>query len=151
MRTVITYGTFDLFHHGHVNLLRRLRAMGDRLVVGCSTDEFNARKGKRSVMTYAQRAEILQACRYVDAVFAESDWSQKRGDILRERASVFAIGDDWEGHFDDLRDLCEVVYLPRTRDISTTELRQYAGLLQAERIQELRLALQQVERVVARL
>lgn len=151
MKTVITYGTFDLFHHGHVNLLRRLRSLGDRLVVGCSTDEFNRLKGKRSVMTFAQRAEILRACRYVDAVFAESDWHQKRTDILREQAAVFAMGDDWAGQFDDLRDLCDVVYLPRTRDISTTELRKYAGLLQAERIQELRLALQQVQQVVARL
>src|SRR5690606_20365077 len=100
--TVITYGTFDLFHIGHVNLLRRLRALGDRLVVGCSTDEFNALKGKKTVMPYEHRAQILAALRYVDAVFPEANWEQKRDDILRERADIFAMGEDWAGRFDDL-------------------------------------------------
>jgi glycerol-3-phosphate cytidylyltransferase len=123
-RTVITYGTFDLFHIGHLNLLRRLRGYGDRLVVGVSTDEFNALKGKKTVIPYAQRAEIVAAIRYVDDVFPEENWAQKRSDILREGAALFAMGSDWEGKFNELRELCEVVYLPRTRDISSTEVKQ---------------------------
>ena len=123
MKTVITYGTFDLFHLGHVRLLRRLSELGDRLIVGCSTDEFNSRKGKTSVMPYRHRVEILQACRYVWKVIPEETWEQKRDDILREQADIFGIGADWEGKFDDLKDICEVVYLPRTEGISTTELR----------------------------
>lgn len=124
MRTVISYGTFDLFHLGHVRLLKRLAGLGDRLVIGCSTDEFNAKKGKKSVMSYAQRVEILAACRYVDHVFPEEDWAQKREDILREGAKVFGIGADWEGKFDDLGDIVKVVYLPRTEGVSTTNLRE---------------------------
>ncbi|MEL6682207.1 MAG: adenylyltransferase/cytidyltransferase family protein [Pseudomonadota bacterium] len=124
MKTVITYGTFDLFHLGHVRLLRRLAALGDTLIVACSTDEFNAKKGKKSVMSFEQRVEILEACRYVSKVIPENTWEQKRDDILREKADVFGMGDDWAGKFDDLIDICEVVYLPRTDDISTTLLRQ---------------------------
>ena len=124
MKTVITYGTFDLFHIGHVNLLRRLRAMGDRLVVGCSSDEFNRMKSKEVVIPYADRADILSACRYVDDVFPEHNWEQKRPDIIREKAAIFAMGHDWEGKFDFLSDIVEVVYLPRTDGVSTTEIRQ---------------------------
>ena len=142
MTTVITYGTFDLFHIGHVNLLRRLRELGDRLVVGCSTDEFNLLKGKQSAMPYDHRAGILRSIRYVDDVFPEDSWEQKREDIVRERARIFAMGDDWVGKFDDLGDICEVVYLPRTRDVSTTEIRQLLLTLQEERVLELRRALE---------
>ena len=138
MKTVITYGTFDLFHVGHVRLLRRLRDLGDRLVVGCSTDEFNSLKGKKSVMPYEQRVEILQACKYVDDVFPENDWSQKREDILREKADIFAMGDDWLGKFDDLSDIVEVVYLPRTKDISTTEVRQLVEALHRDKVNQVR-------------
>ena len=123
MRVVLTYGTFDLFHIGHVRLLKRLRQLGDKLVVGLSTDEFNSLKGKQTVMTYEQRKEILLSCRYVDEVFEESSWEQKREDIQRKDASIFAMGDDWAGRFDDLQDITEVVYLPRTEDISTTEVK----------------------------
>lgn len=122
--TVLTYGTFDLFHVGHVRLLRRLRDLGDRVVVGCSTDAFNAVKGKRAVVPFEQRREILLACRYVDAVFAEETWEQKRDDIRREGARIFAMGDDWIGRFDHLRDMVEVVYLPRTPGISTTAIKE---------------------------
>lgn len=123
MKTVITYGTFDLFHLGHVRLLHRLSNLGDRLVVACSTDEFNATKGKRCIMPFEHRLEILEACRYVDKVIPERNWEQKREDIVKQKADIFCMGDDWTGKFDDLKDLCEVVYLPRTEDISTTDLR----------------------------
>lgn len=149
--TVITYGTFDLFHVGHVNLLRRLRELGDRLVVGLSTDEFNTLKGKTTVMPYAHRAEIVGAVRYVDGVFPETCWEQKRDDIRREDARIFAMGDDWIGKFDDLSDLCEVVYLPRTRDVSTTEIKQILHGMQQERVHALRRATEHVLELVSAL
>ena len=123
-RRIITYGTFDLFHVGHVRLLQRLADLGDRLIVACSTDEFNALKGKTTAVPYADRVEVLQACRYVDQVIPEENWAQKRDDIARLGADLFAMGDDWVGKFDDLRDLCDVLYLPRTENVSTTELKE---------------------------
>ena len=123
MVTVITYGTFDLFHFGHVRLLKRLRDLGDRLVVGCSTDDFNNLKGKKTVVPYAHRREILLSCRYVSDVFPEDNWEQKRDDIIREKADIFGMGHDWTGKFDDLSDLLKVVYLPRTDGVSTTEIK----------------------------
>lgn len=121
--TVITYGTFDLFHVGHLNILKRLKNLGNRLVVGVSTDEFNAQKCKKTIMPFAHRAEVVSAIRYVDTVFPEVCWEQKRDDIIRENANIFAMGSDWMGKFDDLKDICEVVYLPRTEDISSTEIK----------------------------
>ncbi|WP_239029661.1 adenylyltransferase/cytidyltransferase family protein [Novacetimonas pomaceti] len=118
--TVVTYGTFDLFHVGHVRLLKRARALGSRLLVGVSTDEFNAKKGKRSVNSFLERCEVVAACQYVDGVFAEDCWQQKTADILRLDASIFTIGDDWKGHFDFLSKYCDVIYIPRTEGISTT-------------------------------
>lgn len=122
-RVVLTYGTFDLFHHGHVRLLQRLSALGTELIVGCSTDDFNAQKGKQGVMPYEQRRLILESCRYVDRVIAEEHWDQKHTDIVNYNVSVFAMGDDWAGEFDHLSDLAQVVYLPRTAEISTSDLR----------------------------
>ncbi|WP_425045281.1 adenylyltransferase/cytidyltransferase family protein [Primorskyibacter sp. S87] len=122
--TIITYGTFDLFHVGHVRLLRRLADLGSKLIVACSTDEFNTLKGKTTAIPYAHRVEVLESCRYVDQVIPENTWEQKREDIVRFDADLFAMGDDWEGKFDDLRDLCDVLYLPRTENVSTTELKQ---------------------------
>ena len=151
MTTIITYGTFDLFHIGHVNLLRRLRDLGDRLVVGVSSDEFNALKGKKSVMPYAHRAAIVAACRHVDHVFPEHNWEQKRDDIVREKADIFAMGDDWVGKFDFLGDLCQVVYLPRTQDISTTEIKDWVSALQSDRIRELKAAVEHLNTIVGRL
>lgn len=136
-RVVLTYGTFDLFHVGHVRLLQRLRALGTSLVVGLSTDEFNAGKGKQSVIPYEARKEVLQACRYVDKVIPENSWDQKASDIHRENASIFAMGDDWAGRFDELAAFCEVVYLPRTRDISTTDIKGWVSMLRAEQVSEL--------------
>ena len=151
MKTVITYGTFDLFHVGHVRLLRRLRSLGDRLVVGLSTDDFNSIKGKRTTMNFAQRQEILQSCRYVDDVFSETCWEQKRDDIRREKADIFAMGDDWVGKFDDLGDLCEVIYLPRTQDISTTEVRQLVNALHQDRVAELTATAEHLLQLIKRL
>lgn len=122
-KTVLTYGTFDLFHIGHLRLLQRLSAMADRLVVGISSDEFNAIKGKKCTIPYDHRAEIVSNLRMVDSVFPENSWDQKRGDIQRFDVDIFAMGDDWAGKFDDLGDLCEVVYLPRTPEISSTGIK----------------------------
>jgi glycerol-3-phosphate cytidylyltransferase len=123
MQVVITYGTFDLFHEGHVNLFERARALGDHLIVAVSTDAFNAIKGKSSYFPYESRRRIVAACRYVDEVIAEAGWEQKRGDIRALGVSTFVMGSDWTGRFDDLRDICEVVYLPRTEGISTSLIR----------------------------
>jgi len=123
MITVITYGTFDLFHIGHLNLLRRAKDLGDRLVVGVSTDEFNALKGKRSVVPFAHRSDIVRSIRFVDDVVGESAWEQKEVDIKLLGVDVFTMGDDWYGKFDFLNPLVEVVYLPRTDGVSSTQLK----------------------------
>lgn len=127
MKTVLTYGTFDILHAGHINLLRRARALGDRLVVGLSTDEFNYGKHKSALLNYENRKVVLESVRYVDEVFPEQDWEQKPGDIRRYAADVFVMGDDWVGKFDFLSDLCIVKYLPRTEKISTTAIKQAIG------------------------
>ncbi|PMR71867.1 adenylyltransferase/cytidyltransferase family protein [Halomonas heilongjiangensis] len=121
--TVITYGTFDMFHIGHLNLINRLSELGGRLIVAVSTDEFNREKGKRNLMPYEQRAAIVGSIKNVDFVIPEESWAQKRSDINKYGVDVFAIGDDWKGQFDFLSDICRVVYLERTKDISTTELK----------------------------
>jgi glycerol-3-phosphate cytidylyltransferase len=123
MRTVLTYGTYDFLHIGHINLLRRAAECGDRLIVGLSTDDFNRRKGKRSASSFEDRRTIVRAIRYVDEVIPEEDWDQKRNDIKEHGVDVFVMGDDWAGRFDDLRELCEVVYLPRTERISSTYIK----------------------------
>jgi glycerol-3-phosphate cytidylyltransferase len=119
----LTYGTYDLFHVGHVRLFRRIKDRFDRLVVAVSTDEFNALKGKRSVVPFADRVELVSACRYVDEVIAESSWDQKARDIQAWGADALVMGSDWAGRFDQFADLCEVVYLPRTEGVSSTELK----------------------------
>ncbi|NCT69461.1 MAG: glycerol-3-phosphate cytidylyltransferase [Xanthomonadaceae bacterium] len=124
MKTVITYGTFDILHIGHINLLRRARALGDRLVVGLSTDEFNLGKHKSSLLNYENRKMVLESIRYVDEVFPEDNWEQKVQDIKRFGATLFVMGHDWEGKFDFLSQYCQVHYLPRTEAISTTEIKQ---------------------------
>ena len=124
MKKVITYGTFDLLHYGHINLLRRAKALGDYLIVALSTDEFNwNEKGKESYFSYEQRKTLLEAIRYVDLVIPEESWEQKITDVAKYRADVFVMGDDWEGTFDFLKECCEVVYLPRTPEISTTQIK----------------------------
>lgn len=125
MKKVITYGTFDLLHHGHIRLLQRAKALGDHLTVGLSTDEFNQIKGKSSFFTYAERLEILEAIRYVDCVIPEERWEQKVEDVLRHNIDVFVIGDDWKSKFDFLKEHCEVIYLPRTENISSSQIRDF--------------------------
>ncbi len=129
MRRVITYGTFDLLHYGHINLLRQARQLGDYLVVALSTDEFNlVEKGKRCYFPYERRKALLEAVRYVDLVIPEQSWAQKVSDIREYKIDVFAIGDDWKGRFDFLADEgCEVVYLPRTPEVSTTQIKRDLG------------------------
>jgi len=122
-KTVLTYGTFDMFHVGHLRLLERLKKLGDRLIVGVSTDEFNDLKGKKTLIPYEQRAEIVSALSVVDLVIPESNWEQKIDDIARHEVAIFAMGDDWTGKFDFLNSHCEVKYLSRTSDISTTKLK----------------------------
>ena len=125
MKRVITYGTFDLLHYGHINLLKRAKEMGDYLIVGLSTDEFNTNmKNKKTYFTYEKRKKLLEAIRYVDLVIPEENWEQKEKDIKELRVDTFVIGDDWEGKFDELKKCCEVVYLPRTPEISTTKIKE---------------------------
>ena len=122
-RTLITYGTFDLFHIGHVRLLKRIKERGDKLIVAVSTDEFNKSKGKKTIIPFDQRVEIIKAIKYVDEVIPENTWDQKKEDIIKFNIDEFVMGNDWEGKFDDLEKLCKVTYLPRTNDISSSALK----------------------------
>ncbi|MEQ2465170.1 MULTISPECIES: glycerol-3-phosphate cytidylyltransferase [Bacillaceae] len=123
MKKVITYGTFDLLHIGHINILRRAKELGDHLTVGLSSDEFNKLKHKEAFHSYENRKIILEAIRYVDEVIIENDWDQKIRDVVDHNIDVFVMGDDWKGKFDFLQDYCEVVYLPRTVGISTSKIK----------------------------
>lgn len=124
MKRVITYGTFDLLHYGHINLLRRAKELGDYLIVALSTDEFNRdEKGKKSYFTYEQRKTLLEAVRYVDLVIPEENWNQKISDVKEYTVDTFVMGDDWNGAFDFLKEYCDVVYLSRTPEISTTQIK----------------------------
>lgn len=123
MKKVITYGTFDLFHIGHLNLLKRAKELGDYLIVAVSSDEFNKGKGKVCQISDTDRMQIVEAIRYVDEVILETNWEQKVKDVQQYGVDVFVMGDDWEGKFDFLKEYCEVVYLPRTEGISTTQLK----------------------------
>ena len=122
-KTVITYGTFDMFHVGHLRLLKRLKEMGDELIVAVSTDDFNELKGKKTLIPYSQRVEILSSIKYVDRIIPEENWEQKIKDVKKYKVDTFVIGNDWEGEFDFLEEYCEVKYLERTEDISTTQLK----------------------------
>ena len=134
MKRVITYGTFDLLHYGHIELLRRAKEQGDYLVVALSTDEFNLMKGKKSYFPYATRKRMLEAIRYVDLVIPEENWEQKREDVLMYHIDTFVMGDDWEGKFDFLKEEgAEVVYLPRTPEISSTQIKNDLKLMQGLR------------------
>jgi glycerol-3-phosphate cytidylyltransferase len=123
MKRVLTYGTFDTLHYGHIRLLQRARALGDYLIVALSTDEFNALKGKKAFHSWEERKAHLEALRYVDLVIAENTWEQKASDVKLYHVDIFTMGSDWDGKFDTLSDLCEVVYLDRTEGISSTMIR----------------------------
>lgn len=125
MKRVITYGTFDLLHYGHINLLQRAKELGDYLIVVLSTDEFNTiEKNKKTYFRYEDRKRLLEAIRYVDLVIPEKNWEQKINDVIEYKADVFVIGDDWSGKFDFLKEFCEVVYLERTKEISTSKIKE---------------------------
>jgi len=123
MKKVITYGTFDLFHLGHLRILERAKKLGDWLIVAVSSDEFNAIKGKKCVYPFEHRKQIVEAIKYVDEVIREDVWEQKADDIRRYTIDILVMGGDWKGKFDELSDLCEVVYLDRTPEISSTEIK----------------------------
>ncbi len=148
MTTVITYGTFDLFHVGHVRLLKRLSELGDRLVVGVSSDEFNLSKGKSSFFSYEERAEILLASKYVDEVFPEYNWEQKKEDIVKYKADIFAMGNDWEGKFDELSEACKVIYLPRTKSISTTDIKKTLSSLNRSELDKVENSLHNIIKII---
>lgn len=125
MKRVITYGTYDLLHYGHINLLRRAKELGDYLIVALSTDAFNwEQKHKKCYFDYEQRKQLLESVRYVDLVIPEENWEQKISDVKEFRVDTFVMGSDWEGKFDFLKPYCEVVYLPRTPEISSTQIKQ---------------------------
>lgn len=130
MKRVLTYGTFDLLHFGHIEILRRAKELGDYLIVAVSTDEFNEIKGKKAYHNYETRKKMLEAIRYVDLVIPENNWKQKRNDVIDYKVDVVVMGSDWENNenFECLRDICEVVYLPRTEGISTTKIKKDLGL-----------------------
>ena len=148
---VLTYGTFDLFHVGHINILERAKALGDYLVVAVSTDEYNAIKGKKSFFNYDDRRRIVEACRYVDLVIPENSWDQKERDIAEFHVDTFVMGNDWTGKFDHLNSLCKVHYLERTPGISSTKVREMSGAL-ADRglVAELKTATELLQSVVRR-
>lgn len=130
MKRILTYGTFDLLHYGHIRLLKRAKELGDYLIVALSTDEFNNIKGKKAYHNYETRKKMLEAIRYVDLVIPENNWEQKIDDVKKYYVDVTVMGDDWAGSekFEKLRDYCEVVYLPRTEGISTTKIKKELGL-----------------------
>ena len=129
MKRIITYGTFDLLHYGHINLLKRAKALGDYLVVALSTDEFNwNEKRKKCYFSYEKRKALLEAIRYVDLVIPEENWNQKKTDVHEYHIDTFVMGDDWKGQFDFLKEYCDVFYLPRTPDVSSTQTRNYLSI-----------------------
>ena len=125
MKTILTYGTFDTLHYGHVALLRRAKELypDTTLIVGLSTDEFNKIKGKKSFHTFAERKQMLESIKYVDKIIEENNWEQKTDDVQKYNVDLFLMGDDWTGKFDFLKEYCEVLYLPRTPDISSSAIK----------------------------
>lgn len=132
MKRVLTYGTYDLLHYGHIRLLKRAKELGDYLIVALSTDEFNEIKGKKAYHSYETRKRMLESIRYVDLVIPEEHWEQKVNDVKTYNVDIFTMGDDWEGKFDFLSDHCEVVYLSRTEGVSTTKIKQDLKLQEAD-------------------
>lgn len=129
MKKILTYGTFDILHIGHINLLKRAKQLGDYLIVGVSTDEFNKIKGKESVFCYEDRKRIVESLEFVDEVIEEKNWNQKEEDIKKYKVNTFVMGNDWEKKFDYLNELCEVKYLPRTEGISTSKIKKLFNII----------------------
>lgn len=129
-KTVITYGTFDMFHIGHLRLIQRMQQFGDQIIVAVSTDSFNALKGKKCVIPFEHRAEIIRNIKGVDLVIEENSWAQKIDDIKNYNVQTLIMGDDWTGEFDDLKELCNVEYLPRTEGVSTTEIKRILSFIE---------------------
>lgn len=148
-RVVITYGTFDLFHIGHLNLIKRLRSLGDYLIVAVSTDEFNLSKGKRTIIPFSERIEIVRSIREVDLAIPENSWAQKIEDVRNYDVSVFGMGDDWEGKFDFLKPHCEVIYLPRTESISSSSIKNDLGFFSRDQVEHLKKALDTMSSIVS--
>ena len=146
-KVVLTYGTFDMFHIGHLKLLERLASLGDKLVVAVSSDEFNLLKGKKTIIPYEQRASIVESIKYVDLVIPEYNWNQKEEDIKKYDVDIFSMGNDWEGKFDELKEYCEVVYLPRTEGISTTDLKQQLNKISEINIEDINKAFKILQRL----
>lgn len=130
MKRILTYGTFDLLHYGHIRILKRAKELGDYLVVALSTDEFNAIKGKKAYHSYETRKKMLEAIRYVDLVIPENEWEQKLQDVKDYKIDVVVMGDDWAGSdkFDYLKEYCEIAFLERTPGISTSQIKNDLGL-----------------------
>ena len=120
---VFTNGCFDLLHYGHLEILRRASSLGDKLIVGISTDEFNELEGKTCILPYEKRKELLESLDYVDKVIPEDNWEQKVSDVKENDVDIFVMGNDWEGKFDELKAYCKVIHFPRTKGISTTKLK----------------------------
>jgi len=148
VKKVLTYGTFDMFHIGHLNLLKRAKELGNYLIVGVSTDEFNKIKGKKTLIPFEERKEIVKSIKYVDLVIPERNWEQKINDIKKYKVDVFVMGDDWRGKFDFLKDYCEVVYLPRTEGISTTKLKENLKSFYNIDIEGLKKAMETIEAIL---
>lgn len=150
-KIILTYGTFDLFHSGHLKLLERLKALGDKLIVGVSTDDFNASKGKTTIIPFQDRIEIVQSIKYVDIAIPETSWEQKPEDIKKFGVSIFGMGHDWQGKFDHLRALCQVIYLPRTDGISSTDIKSALKSLDHKHIQEIKKSLDLISSIIEKL
>lgn len=148
-KTILTYGTFDLFHIGHLRLLQRLKAMGNRLIVGVSSDEFNSLKGKKTIIPFEQRIEILNAIDLIDVVIKEDNWAQKSNDIKKYNVDIFAMGDDWKGKFDELNSLCEVVYLKRTESVSSTDIKEALAAIYKLNSEDMRVHFEVLEQLLA--
>lgn len=150
-KIVLTYGTFDLFHVGHLNLLERLKDLGDALYVGVSTDEFNESKGKKTIIEFEDRLKIISGLRCVDFAFSENNWDQKVDDIEKYSVSTFGMGGDWSGKFDWLNNYCEVIYLQRTEGVSSSVLKNSLKSFNEQRISELKKSLDVIVSIVERL
>ena len=146
-KRAITYGTFDMFHIGHLELIKRMKELAEEVVVAVSTDEFNSIKGKKTIIPYDQRAEIISALQYVDKVIPEDNWEQKTDDVKSLDIDLFVMGDDWQGKFDYLKDHCQVCYLPRTRGISSTKLKHSLDTLSSISTEDINQAFQILKRI----